>query len=142
MSLVRRGAQQRPLRLRLRCCRAIVQPNGDTAKTAQQATASLDAVTFPSTEDGFHDSGQLAQKNRPSHRWQFARVRNLLKKLPKFLAGEVSVGVGREIFLDETRNRTAWWCGIARTSLAVRQEAAQGFDGVADQVDFRLSHAH
>jgi hypothetical protein len=26
--------------------------------------------------------------------------------------------------------------------LAVRQEAAQGFDGVADQVDFRLSHAH
>jgi len=87
-------------------------------------------------KDVLHVGGQLAQKNRPSHRWQFARVRNLLKKLPKFLAGEVSVGVGREIFLDETRNRTAWWCGIARTSLAVRQEAAQEFDGVADQINF------
>jgi hypothetical protein len=113
-----------------------VQPNGDTAKTAQPATASLDAVTFRSTEDGFHDTGQATQKCGLAHRRQFTSLRDFLKKVPQFRAGEVSVRVGREIFSDETRNRTTRWCGIARTSLVVRQEALQYFDGVANQINF------
>ncbi|HZM03482.1 MAG TPA: hypothetical protein VFC44_10680 [Candidatus Saccharimonadales bacterium] len=111
----------------LRCGWAGVQPDTNAAKAAHPMASLLDGVAFPGAEDGRHHGGQTAQKGRLAQRRQVASLRDFLKKLPQFLAGEISVEIGHEIFLDKTRHWTAPLCGIARMRFVVQHLAEQGY---------------
>jgi hypothetical protein len=102
--------ERRLLRLRLdHGTLACVQADTNATKPALAATLALNVMTFPRPECRLHQRWQLAQKDGFAHRRQFARLDDFIKERPSFLASEVSVGIGHEVFLDEAPDRAVLW---------------------------------
>lgn len=112
--------------------------DADTFEPAHVATATLDMMALAHVEDGFHQGWQLAEKDRLTHRRQLARVRDLLKKLPCFRAGDVSLGIECKILSNEAPDRA-----FPRHSSAIVRlvdERGQQRDGTPNSLKFRVRH--
>ena len=118
--------------------RTSIQPEVDATKAALATISALDVMALSHVEDGFHDDRQLAKKGRLAHRRQVARLRYLLIELPRFRAGKVGVGIGREILLSKMSDRVVPWCWSALLRCA-NERAEQG-DGVANSLKFGVCH--